>query len=782
MENWLTFRDYDTDTVASWEEKTSGAISRVSGRNIEVKLRLPTMDDARAAWENNVNLLGRIEFFGDFEGGVEIALPFDGVFLARSANGIHPNRLAWDNCLVERPGIRLIRIKEEGDKDKNLLFRIGCVNGDSLDVPISAKKGSKKFSENTTKLVNFAKRRQFDLSVNLQPECFPAWFRSVISDIRNEDPAPSGEGVLKRLLGDVQKYKTVIEKFDREDIAHRAVMSFPKWLQYRLCDRFFCCKNVLGKMDVHDFLYALVPLVGKGVCGESDGSGCEFVYAPVENAIDFASRLYSVKRFRVKRKLAQLYSVGRRQNHVSFEGCLCPIESPESELVGISLQLARGARIDADGVIVKAESDVLSNTSGSLSGSLQDGFQPFLGWGASMIPFLHHNDDARNMMGAKNIRQALLVQGRDVPVVRTGGEKALMGMAGRLLDIGICPGRSEESVTDGLALGCDLLVAYMPWYGWNVDDAIVVSDTICEKMAVVKTKEFARFVDAGWVVETDPKYYAGHDVFESERELHKGDAVVILHGPGDVEQRIVYADDAKAFVTVNFPRNGLADGVCGRLRYTIKRMMPLGVGDKLMGRHGNKGVVSKVVPKDQMPRLPDGRAVEILLNPHGVLSRMNPGQLLETHLGWLIKEGRCKAETICESNCEIGYPEKGLVRHDKVRELLKDDNLGMNQNGAVLLSWDRDGANIKSSEPIVIGYQYFVRLNHIPELKAQARHGGWNARYSPISCQAAHGRSVGGGQRVGEMEMWGLRAHTADSIIDEMIGEKSDAMEVRRRH
>lgn len=796
MEDWLTFRDWDRDTIESWEAKTSELIRRLpGGRDIAVNLHLPTKDDARAAWENNVNLYGSIVLEGwhDKEDcKFDFPLPFDGVFLARSSGGIHPNRLVWDNCLVEKPGIRLIR-GNDGSEEK---FRLGFANGDHLDIPCSLKQPEKsdganhspeetkelkknldKFKKQAAKYAETFRKysTKLEFSIALMHDSFPDWFRDGIKPIR-EKVKSEKEGRDANVLGDefekflktLHEHREELATFDLEDLKHRVVMTFPKWLQYRLCERFYQCKDSFDKVKIHDLLYALVPLVGKGVGNVPDGRGREFVYASSENAIDLISRIHSVKRFHVARDKAQLYPESRRQNDQSFEGRICPVESPESEMVGISLQLARGARIDSDGVIVKAEMDA------------SEGFLPFLGWSASMIPFFHHNDDARNMMGAKNLRQALPVKGREVPAVRTGGEAALFEKAQRLMEIGICPGWREGVGTDGQCLGCDLLVAYMPWYGWNVDDAIVVSDAICEKMAIVKKKEFARFIRDGWAVEDNPAMYGGHDVYEPKRTLCKGDAIVVLRGPDEVQQTITYEDDAAACVSVCFPKEA-KDGIQGRLRYTLERTMPLRVGDKLMGRHGNKGVIAKVLQESEMPCLPDGRHVEILLNPHGVLSRMNPGQLLETHLGWLFKEGKCRPEDICVLGRDAGYPERGLVNHDKVRELLDDPKLGMNRNGAAHLSWVWEGMPIKSSEPIVVGYQHFVRLNHVPELKAQARCGGWKARYSPASGQAAHGRSVGGGQRVGEMEMWALRAHMANAVIDEMIREKSDVMKVRER-
>ena len=800
MEDWLTFRDSDAETTKSWEKNTGEMLCRLTGKSIAVSLHLPSKEDARTAWAQNVNLYGSIEFSGDYQGESYLPLPFDGVFLARSSGKIHPNRLVWDNCLVEKPGVRLIR-KDEKE------FRIGFANGGHFDIPCSLKRPKSANEENCSdeekselqKFKNSAKnfkdhveRQKCEFSTVLLPDSYPDWFHKEfmpicerIASIKSDNEGGAVEDTFEKILEVLQKHQDEMESFHQEDLDHRVVMTLPKWLQYRLCLRFYRCKDRLeGKkrVEIHDLLYALVPLVGKGIDTVPGGRGREFVYASAENAIDLISRIHSIKRFHVARGKAQSYPEGRRQNHQSFKGCLCPVESPESEMVGISLQLARGARIDADGNIVKAEQDI------------GDGFQPFLGWGASMIPFFHHNDDARNMMGAKNLRQTLPVKGREVPVVKSGGEKALFEEMQRLMKNGICPGWRNDAGADEQALGCDLLVAYMPWYGWNVDDAIVISDAVCDKMSVAKEKEFSRFVKRGWRIEADAEMYGGHKVKESDRILGKGDAIVILRGPNGERQSIVYEDDAKASVTVEFPDDSKDDSkndnVLRRLRYTLKREMPLGVGDKLMGRHGNKGVIALVLPKKDMPYFerekPDGTKekvhVEMLLNPHGVLSRMNPGQLLETHIGWLLKEGKCRKEDICNSDRDVGYPQKGLVNHEKVRKLLEDSKLGMNRNGAVHLSWKRDEKTlVKSSEPIVIGYQHFVRLNHIPELKAQARRGGMAARYSPASGQAAHGRSVGGGQRVGEMEMWALRAHVADAVIDEMIGEKSDVMKVRER-
>ena len=156
-----------------------------------------------------------------------------------------------------------------------------------------------------------------------------------------------------------------------------------------------------------------------------------------------------------------------RQNHPSFRGRICPVQSPESELVGLSLHLARGAKVDWDGRITPADTGRSHEE---------------LGFGAGLVPFYEHNDGARCMMGAKNLRQAVPVGKREAPSVKTGGEEAIQDSATPLIEAGVGPGAADS--IGAVALGVDLLVAYLPWKGMNVDDAIVVGEHVVGKAGV----------------------------------------------------------------------------------------------------------------------------------------------------------------------------------------------------------------------------------------------------------------------------------------------------------
>lgn len=453
------------------------------------------------------------------------------------------------------------------------------------------------------------------------------------------------------------------------------------------------------------------------------------------------------------------FGPARRSNHPSFDGRICPVDTPESEMVGISLQLARGATVDADGHVKATDSAAAIDR---------------ISWGASLIPFSHQNDGVRDMMGAKNLRQATPVLGREAPCVRTGSEEELAKRMKPLFEAGICP-ESRDTDKSLIAMGCDLLTAYLPWNGWNLDDAIVVSEAVVNRMAVIERQSFSR--------EIKPEYKLVD--LASPKELACGAIIARFRNGGGKEVVIRYNDPTPAqLTTINLGAGEQvsveSESASLRLTYEIEKRIPLGHGDKLMARHGNKGVVGRVVPADEMPRLPDdpklpasvrGRPIEILVNPHGVLSRMNPGQLLEAHLGWLFRAAG-KKESDVRANGKsgtIGAPVIGQVDEGKVQDLLVAS--GLDRNGKIKLLLP-DGT--ETQNPVVVGYEHFVRLHHIPELKAQARAGGEDCAYDSVTCQPVGGRKRGGGQRLGEMEVWALCAHRADKVLAEMLGEKSD--------
>jgi DNA-directed RNA polymerase subunit beta len=209
---------------------------------------------------------------------------------------------------------------------------------------------------------------------------------------------------------------------------------------------------------------------------------------------------------------------------------------------------------------------------------------------------------------------------------------------------------------------------------------------------------------------------------------------------------------------------GSGDGAIKQVKVYIATKQKLDVGDKMAGRHGNKGVVAKIVPEEDMPFLPDGTPVEICLNPLGVPSRMNVGQVLETHLGWACRKLGMKVATPVFD----GIPEK------RVREYLKEAKLPM--SGKSTLLDGRTGEKI--DQEVVVGYIYMMKLNHLVSHKIHARAVG---PYSLVTQQPLGGKAQYGGQRFGEMEVWALEAYGAAHTLQELLTVKSDDVQGRTK-
>jgi DNA-directed RNA polymerase subunit beta len=209
---------------------------------------------------------------------------------------------------------------------------------------------------------------------------------------------------------------------------------------------------------------------------------------------------------------------------------------------------------------------------------------------------------------------------------------------------------------------------------------------------------------------------------------------------------------------------GSADGAIKQVKVYIATKQKLEVGDKMAGRHGNKGVVAKIVPEEDMPFLPDGTPVEICLNPLGVPSRMNVGQVLETHLGWACKKLGIKVAT----------PVFDGISEKKVREYLKEAKLPMSGKSPLL-----DGrTGEKIDQEVVVGYIYMMKLNHLVSHKIHARAVG---PYSLVTQQPLGGKAQYGGQRFGEMEVWALEAYGAAHTLQELLTVKSDDVQGRTK-
>ena len=374
------------------------------------------------------------------------------------------------------------------------------------------------------------------------------------------------------------------------------------------------------------------------------------------------------------------------------------------------------------------------------------------------------------------------------PVVSIG-QKVKKGQA-------LCDGPSIKD--QELSLGQNVLVAYMAWDGYNYEDAIIISERLVQKdrytsvhihnfnMDIRETKLGSELVtsDIPNVSEEKLKNLDSEGIIRVGAEVHAGDILVGKITPkGETELtpeerllRAIFGDKARDVrdsslylkhgdhgkvvdVKIFSSENGdkLQPGVIQQVQVTVADMRKIQVGDKMAGRHGNKGVISRVVPVEDMPFLEDGTPVDIILSPLGVVSRMNLGQLLETHLGLAANAHGYKAAT----------PTLNGITETQIKEEL--ESAGFNSDGQSQLYDGRTG------EPFdyrtTVGYNYMLKLNHMIEDKLHQRSIG---PYSLITQQPLGGKAQHGGQRFGEMEVWALEAYGAAHCLQEMLTIKSD--------
>ncbi|MEO6761351.1 MAG: DNA-directed RNA polymerase subunit beta, partial [Candidatus Saccharimonadales bacterium] len=355
------------------------------------------------------------------------------------------------------------------------------------------------------------------------------------------------------------------------------------------------------------------------------------------------------------------------------------------------------------------------------------------------------------------------------------------------------------SVQDGeLALGKDMLVAFMPWGGYNFEDAIVISRKLVENddltsihivdymIEVRETKLGPEIVtrDIPNVSEEALRHLDDDGIVRIGAEVHPGDILVGKITPKGEQElsseerllRAIFGEKAKEVrdtsqrmsngkhgkvvgVKIFSRENGheLKAGVLMQIKVFVAQMRKISVGDKLGGRHGNKGVIARILPVEDMPFLADGTPVDMVLNPLGVPSRMNIGQLFETHLGMAARAMGIKVAT----------PSFNGVPIEKIRELLKEN--GFPEDGKQQLFDGRNGEAFK--ERTTVGSMYMIKLNHMVADKIHARSTG---PYTMVTQQPLGGKAQNGGQRLGEMEVWALEAYGAAYTLQEMLTIKSD--------
>lgn len=504
----------------------------------------------------------------------------------------------------------------------------------------------------------------------------------------------------------------------------------------------------------------------------------------------------------------------------------------------------------------------------------------------ALIPFLEHDDANRALMGANMQRQAVPLIKSDSPIVGTGieyraavdaGDVVTASKAGVVKDVsadavevmnddgtystyrmakfkrsnqGTCINQrplvaegdrleAGSPIADGpctdnaeMALGTNLLVAFMPWQGHNYEDAIILSQRLVQEDVLTSIHIEEHEVDARDtklgpeeitrdIPNVSEEGLADLDergIIRIGAEVSTGDILVGKVTPkGETELtpeerllRAIFGEKAREVrdTSMKVPHgesgtvigvrvfdredgDELPPGVNQLVRVYVAQKRKISVGDKLAGRHGNKGVIAKILPVEDMPFMEDGTPVDVILNPLGVPRRMNIGQILELHLGWIGKQGwHIDADLRdtewaqrlisigadeAEPNTKVATPVFDGAREDEIIGLLgsttptRDGDRLVGESGKASLFDGRSGEPFP--DPVSVGYMYILKLHHLVDDKIHARSTG---PYSMITQQPLGGKAQFGGQRFGEMEVWAMEAYGAAYALQELLTIKSD--------
>jgi len=479
--------------------------------------------------------------------------------------------------------------------------------------------------------------------------------------------------------------------------------------------------------------------------------------------------------------------------------------------------------------------------------------QQIVAVGTSMIPFLENDDANRALMGANMQRQAVPLLKTEAPVVGTGIEYRAAKDSGVVIvsknkgkikkvdsvhieveresDKGIDNYKlhkfmggnqgttinqrpivkegdlveAGEIIADGpstdmgeMALGKNILIAFMNWEGYNYEDAMLVSqelviDDVLTSLHIEEYESEARDTKLGPEEITRDIPNVGEDMLKDlddrgiiriGAEVKPGDILVGKVTPkGETELsaeerllRSIFGEKAREVrdTSLRLPHgehgivvdvktfnrsegDELQPGVNEMVRVFVATKRKIQVGDKMCGRHGNKGVISRVMPKEDMPYMPDGTPIQIVLNPLGVPSRMNLGQVLEVHLGLAAKK----------LGWHVATPVFDGANENDIFDTLEE--AGYSRDGKIQLRDGRTGEEF--DHPVTVGYMYMLKLHHLVDEKIHARSTG---PYSLVTQQPLGGKAQFGGQRFGEMEVWALEAYGASHTLQEMLTVKSD--------
>jgi DNA-directed RNA polymerase subunit beta len=493
----------------------------------------------------------------------------------------------------------------------------------------------------------------------------------------------------------------------------------------------------------------------------------------------------------------------------------------------------------------------------------------------ALIPFLEHNDANRALMGSNMQRQAVPLMVPEAPLVGTGleyraavdtGDVTVARRAGKVEQVDaeriivstrdgldaydlvkyrrsnqgtiihqkpiVYEGQrvsAGEVLADGsstdqgeLALGKNLLVAFMSWEGYNFEDAIILSERIVKDDVLTsihiheyevdarstklgdeeitrdipnRSEESLRNLDESGIVRIGAEVGSGDLLVgkvtpKGETELTAEEKLIRAifkekaREVRDTSLKVPHGEGGKVIDVKTFARadgDDLSPGVNELVRVYVATKRKIAEGDKLAGRHGNKGVISKIVPEEDMPHMADGTPVDIILNPLGVPSRMNIGQVLETHLGWAARHAgeNGSYQWIATPVFDGATPEEvdqELIAWQDANKassikfgIDKKGPAGGRCDGKMQLYNGRSGEPY--DQPVTVGYMYILKLLHLVDDKIHARSTG---PYSLVTQQPLGGKAQFGGQRFGEMEVWALEAYGAAYTLQEMLTIKSD--------
>ncbi|MGC8943385.1 MAG: DNA-directed RNA polymerase subunit beta [Caldisericia bacterium] len=477
---------------------------------------------------------------------------------------------------------------------------------------------------------------------------------------------------------------------------------------------------------------------------------------------------------------------------------------------------------------------------------------------ASLIPFLEHDDANRALMGCNMQRQAVPLLFPEPPIIATGVEKAvakhdpsivISDIDGVVKEVSgdkiVIKGKKEQKVyelkkfsrsnqdtavntrpivrkndkiskgdiiADGqaikegiLSLGRNVLIAYLPWRGYNYQDAILISERLVkdDTYTSVHIKEYITTVretkagpeiltrDIPNVDESELRNLTEEGIVRLGAEVKPGDILVGKLAPKveldtspeskiwramfgekgrdvvDNSLRLPPGEFGTVILTKIYARDKgdeLPVGIEKLVKVLVAQKRKVMIGDKMAGRHGNKGVVAAILPEEDMPYTKDGTPIDIVLSPLSVPSRMNIGQTLETMLGYAAYKLGLRFE----------IPIFSQVKEKDIEDILR--KAGINIDSKEVLYDGYTGEPFKS--PALVGYAYFMKLNHLVLDKVHARSTG---TYSLVTQQPLGGKSQFGGQRLGEMEVWALEAYGAANLLQEMLTVKSDDIDGRRK-